>query len=152
MNNNIIKKEFLNHTLQEKNFHDVDPDFTFDKKYKTIQLKMNGKWKHTKQFKYTKQFILQKFQDDKILQVFFNVLNGPKFIAPHINENKYDTSLRYNYCVIVHNKEDGFLRVKNKNIYWKENKEFIFDTKQLHSVKKKSNYKRVLLIVDYIPQ
>ena len=138
---NVIREEFNNFPSSGVEFHHVDSDFLPDPNYRCIDL-----LKHEAYFPQSLE-ILRK-NHSKLVQCFFAVLVGPKFVAPHKNKDKNDTNLRTHYGIIVHSKDDGVLNVGKKQYKWKENESFSFDTKKLHNVYKSKHYKRVILIVD----
>lgn len=142
----MIKKEFLKHQAPFEYFHDLDEDFVYDEKYKAIVL-YDGKWHNTKWFTNTIKELKRVF-GTKITQAMFSIMESHKLLAPHKNEEK-DTNLRYHIGIIVHPKENAYLQVERKKHVWKENEFFVFDTNKTHKACKYTNYKRVVLIVDY---
>lgn len=146
-----IKKEFcINEKISNKQyFHDIDPGFMKDSTYKCIYLYKDNTWRNTDIYKITIKELKKTFKH-KIVQSFFSIMNGSKFIAPHKNKCKDDQSVRYHFGIIVHNNENAYLKVKQKKYYWKENEWFVFNTHDIHSVYKPKPYKRVLLIVDVL--
>ena len=138
---NTIRKEFLNFPTNGIEFHILDPDFLPDSNYRSINI--------LESFEYFPETIrIIHTLHKNAHQCFFAIIDGPKFVAPHKNKDKHNNSLRTHYGIIVHPQDDGVLNVGKMRYLWKQNETFTFDTKQLHSVYKSKNYKRVVLIVD----
>ena len=129
----------------------VDPEFLEDDTYTCIQLYNYDGWfcQANDAFPLTCKFLKDKF-GTSIRQAFFATMHGPKFLAPHRNTDTESKSLRYHLGVDVHKDCDGVLKVGKQVYKWEEGVDFVFDTKKTHSVYKSSDYRRTILVVDFI--
>ena len=149
LQSDVIREEFVQHNAPTQFFHDIDDDFMYDETYKAIKL-YDGEWHNYKWFKNTICDIKRIF-GPSIRQAMFSIMEGPKCIAPHKNEDNSDTNVRYHIGILVHPEETAYLLVGRKKLFWKEDKWFTFDTKKTHRVYKFTSYTRVVLIIDYEP-
>lgn len=130
----------------------IDEEFMEDDTYTCVHLYRDGEWSYdaVKHYPETRRFIKEGF-GDAFRQAFFSTMRGPKFMAPHRNENRSSTLMRYHLGVVVDKKCDGVLKVGERQHRWEVRKGFVFDPKEMHSVYKTSDYERTVLIVDYEP-
>ena len=145
-----IVEEFKNCKTDGIPMHLVDSEFMEDETYRYIKLYEEGCWSDeaNKLFPETKEYIKHKF-GDRCRQAFFVTMCGPKFMAPHKNEDNTTNVMRYHLGIVVHEECDGVLNVDDTQHKWKVGESFIFDTRQTHSVYKSSDYQRTILVVDF---
>lgn len=130
-------------------FHDLDSDLSHDSTYKCILVKSFDEGTILQEhFENTIRCIHDIFEEEYTFQVFFAVMEGPKFMAPHKNKEN-NTFYRFQMGIDVNEDDDGTLTVGNKQCKWKEKESVVFDTTKLHCVYKSKDYKRVLLVVDF---
>ncbi len=147
----LVRKEFLENFHEFEYFHDVDDEFSHDSTYKCVMLIQNEKYsKHASKFTKTCAEILKTFRSTTVFQAFFSIMDGPKFMAPHKNEG-HDESLRYVLGVHISPHDDGVLRYHGADVRFTQDEWFIFDTCQLHGVHKTEEYRRVVLMIDFLP-
>ena len=147
----LVRKEFLENFHEFEYFHDIDGDFPQDPTYKCVMLIQDEKHtKHAPKFTKTCAEILKNFRHTTVFQAFFSIMDGPKFMAPHKNEEA-DESLRYVLGVHISPHDDGVLRYRGADRLFVQDEWFIFDTCQLHSVRKTQDYQRVVLMIDFLP-
>ena len=148
-----VLEECKNISFRGNPVHSVYSDMMTDDSYTCIRLYDNEHGWHDKVdilFPETRNFIDKKF-GKALRQSFFATMFGPKFIAPHRNEDTDVTTLRYQLGVIVHEQCDGTLKSKSKRHKWQYGKSVVFDTASVHSVHKTSDYQRTVLVVDFDP-
>lgn len=141
----VIRKEFVNYPEEQVPFHSIDDDFAVDDTYTCIMVCDFGTW--NKHFCNTRRILEDKFKSS-IVQAFFATVNGPKFMAPHKNNERFDC-LRCHIGIIVDNEDDGVLQVGDTKYVWRQGEYFVFDTNKRHSVYKSTEYQRTVLVVDF---
>lgn len=140
----FAKEEYTNyikcHSLAK--FHEIDHEFSIDDNYECLPLNEND-------FPNTSLHIHKIFGN--VFKAYFAVIHGAKFLAPHRNKEKFDF-YRCHIGIIVHEDDDGVLNVGKKQIKWKQNQYFVFDTTKTHSLYKSKHYTRVVLSIDFDKQ
>lgn len=118
LQSDVIREEFVQHNAPTQFFHDIDDDFMYDETYKAIKL-YDGEWHNSKWFKNTICDIKRIF-GPSIRQAMFSIMEGPKCIAPHRNEDNNDTNVRYHIGILVHPEETAYLLVGRKKYIGKK--------------------------------
>lgn len=130
-------------------FHNIDHDLSKDDTYKCILVKSFDEGVILNDhFQNTIKCVNDIFKENYTFQIFFAIMEGAKFMAPHKNKDN-NTFYRFQLGLQVDEDDDGTLTVRRKQYKWKEKESVVFDTTKTHCVYKSKDYTRVLLVVDF---
>ena len=104
MNHLVIKAEYRASKLKGVPFHTLDDEFMHDDSYTCIMLHDSDGWTQDaiNYFPKTMRLLFDVYPHVK--QAFLSVMNGPKFMAPHRNEetsNDVPHTLRHHTGIVV---------------------------------------------------
>lgn len=146
----VAYKEYRNYITSNKPeyFHNLDNHLSYDETYKCIDVMSFEEIKLEREFKETLNIVNHIFYNTKVFKVFFAIMEGPKFIAPHKNKEN-NLFYRLQLGIKVDERDDGTLTVRKQQFKWRQNQVVIFDTTKTHCVYKSENYERILLVIDF---
>lgn len=146
-----IVREYKSYNCAGVPMHTIDPDLMEDDTYTCIMLYEDSLWTRDalRGFPATADALSATFGRG-LRRAFIAIMRGPKFLAPHRNEDAGCDTLRCHIGIDVHKGCDGALCVNGVEHRWEQGEGFVFDTRDVHSVRKSSDYTRAVLVADFL--